>query len=165
MHQRLESIPKLGTCVTGLLNFSAGFAIATAFNCWSVQVIFSMVKIWTYNRSLYLDIVWVKFDHNKTLVGSPLCSQNGRSITFCLFPFCFPRCFFLPPIFTLLTWQNHNSDFHFLILGFVVSGNHISEPGTSRRSLFCLWQWTKIVCCVPLRRCLYRASESKVFTK
>ena len=55
--------------------------------------------------------------------------------------------------------------FHFLILGFVVSGNHISEPGTSRRSLFCLWQWTKIVCCVPLRRCLYRASESKVFTK
>ena len=74
MHQRLESIPKLGTCVTGLLNFSAGFAVATAFNCWSVQVFCSTVLCtWTqYGSNLITTKHWL---------ASLLHLQNDRSIT------------------------------------------------------------------------------------
>ena len=158
MHQRLESIPKLGTCVTGLLNFSAGFAIATAFNCWSVHVICSTVLCtWTqYGSNL------ITTRHCLAPPCAPRMAEALPSVCF-LFAFlaassCLPYLLFYLDRITILI--------DFLILGFVVSGNHISEPGTSRRSLFCLWQGTDTVSCVPLLRwCLYRASESRVVTK
>ena len=155
MHQRLESIPILGTCVAGLLNFWVGFAVATAFNCWSVHVICSTVLC-----------TWTQYGSNliSTKHCAPRIAEALPSVCF-LFAFlaassCLPYLLFYLDRITILI------DFHFLIWGFVVSGNHISEPGTSRRPLFCLWQGTDTVYCVPLLRwCLYWASESKVFTK
>ena len=152
MHQRLESIPILGTCVAGLLNFWVEFAFATAFNCWSVHVICSTVLC-----------TWTQYG-SKMIPCAPRMAKALPSVCF-LFVFlaassCLPYLLFFLDRNTILI------DFHFLILGFVVSGNHISEPGTSRQPLFCLWQRTDTVCYVPLLRlCLYRASESKVFTK
>ena len=155
MHQRLESIPKLGTCVNGLFNFSAGFAIATAFNCWSVHVICSTVLC-----------TWSNLITTRHCLAPPCAPRMAEALPSVCFLFaflaassCLPYLLFYLDRITILI------DFHFLIWGFVVSGNHISEPGTSRQFLFSLWQGTKIVCCVPLRRCFYRASESKVFTK
>ena len=151
MHQRLESIPILGTCVAGLLNFWVGFAVATAFNCWSVHVICSTVLC-----------TWSNLITTRHCLAPPCAPRMAEALPSVCFLFaflaassCLPYLLFYLDGITIPT-----STFLSRVLC-VVRSNHISEPGTSKRLLFFLWQGTDTVSCVPLLRwCLYRASES-----